>query len=217
MTEKAPFERVFSLIERKKLLQRAAKEKVRIILKNSSGKISEFKIQSHDSDCNLEGQVIGNDLKDYEKVTALFYVDSERYFLTTRIKKKTGFFQLLNDPQFFKFNRRAAFRVKVPTSIELSYHVQSIRNIEVNKKISVLEFSSTGARLFWPGDSKLSKNTIIRGLMQWGKGKTLPVDCSIVHTPEKGVYGVRFVNLQTVTQSRLKMLSVEIQQTIHFK
>lgn len=215
--EKPPFERVFSLIDRRKLLQRAAKEKIQIILKSTSGKISEFKIQSHDADFNLEGQVIGEPFRDFDKVTALFYIDKERYFLTTRIKKKVGYYQLLNDPQFFKFNRRNAFRITVPTSIELSYHIQSIRNIEVNKKVSVMEFSSTGARLFWPGESKLSKNTVVKGVLQWGKGKTLPVDCSVVHTPEKGIYGVRFVNLQASTVNRLKMLSIEIQQTIHFK
>lgn len=214
--EKSPFERVFSLVDRRKLLQRAAKEEIQIVLKNSSGKISEMKVQGYDKDFNLEGSVAGHPLNDFDKVTALFQIDGDRYLLTTRVKKKLGYYLLLNDVQFFKFNRRAAFRIKVPTSLQLTYQIQSMRNIEINKKVSVIEFSSRGARFYMP-EGKLSKGAVMKGALEWGKGKTIPVDSVMVHSPEKGIYAVRFANLKAATENRLKMLSIEIQQTIYFK
>ena len=213
---KAPFERVFSLVDRRRLLQRVIKDKVKVLLKTPNGHVMEFKTKNLDEGFNLNGQIIGGTLNDYEKITALFYVDKDRYFLRTRIKKKKEYFQILNDPQLYRLNRRTAFRTQVPASFDLSYYVQTIRNIEINKKMTVLEFSSSGARLFWRSSTKLSKGTLLKGYLQWGSGKTIPVDCAVIHSPEVGLYGIRFVNLSSITLNRLKMLSVEIQHAIHF-
>lgn len=213
---KAPFERVFSLIERKRLLSRVAKEKPKILLKTAKNDVVEFKVQGAEASGDLLGNIAGGTLRDFDKITALFYVGNDRYFLTTRIKKKDDFFVLINDAQFYKFNRRAAFRVQIPASVEVSFFISTIRNIEINRKVSVLEFSSGGARIYWPGERKLSKGTMVRGSLQWGKGKILPVEASVVHTPGDGIFAVRFVNLNTVLTNRLKMLSIEIQQAIHF-
>lgn len=213
---KAPFERVFSLIERKKILQRVAREKAKVLLKTSSNQISEFQAEDFEGTANLIGHLTSGSLRDFEKVTALFYVGTDRYFLTTRIKKKDDYYVLLNDAQFFKFNRRTAFRVNVPLSLEMSFHVHSIRNIEVNKKVGLIEFSSGGARIYWPGDRKLSKGALIRGTIQWGSGKVLQVDALVVHSPTNGIYGIRFINLSVLTTNRLKLLSIEVQQAIHF-
>ncbi len=214
---KAPFERVFSLIDRKKLFLKVAKEQIEVIIKNTRGELFHFKPHSIDKELSMLGDLLDGSVRDYEKVTVLFYVDKERYFVNTRVKKNEEGVRILNDPQFYRLNRRTAFRVQVPAVVELSYQIYSIRNIEMNRKASVLEFSSTGARIYWTGDSKLSKGTILKGVLQWGKGKSLPVDGMVVHSPEKGIYALRFVSLNSILVNRLKMLSVEIQQAIHFK
>ena len=212
---KSPFERVFSLIDRRKLLQRVAKEKVSIVLKNEQDQVYIFKAQAIDKDFNLLGNIATAGLKDSEKVTALFYVDKERYFLTTKLKRKEEKqFVLLNDTQFFKFNRRNAFRIVLDGKADMTLQVMTIRNIDIKKDIEVIEFSSGGARIRWTGQSRLSPGTIIKGILQWKRNKIIPVDASIVHNLGEGVYGVRFVNLSPILANRLKMLSVEVQQTI---
>ncbi|MEZ0391174.1 MAG: PilZ domain-containing protein [Pseudobdellovibrionaceae bacterium] len=189
---------------------------MKIVLKTGSNQVVEFRTMGIQDDFSLEGVVVGGAVKDYEKVTALFYVNGERYFITTRLRKKEGYFVLVNDTQFYRFNRRAAFRVEIPERLDVSFFISTIRNIEVNRRVPVVEFSSGGARIRWNGDKKLSKGTLIRGSLQWSKGKVLPVEAHVVHSPEVGIYGLRFVSLTTVTINRLKMLSIEIQQTVHF-
>lgn len=213
---KAPFERIFSLIERKKILQRAAKERVKVIVKSLKNEIYQFQTFGLEGGQHLEGLVTAGKPKDFEKVTALFYVDGDRYFVTTRIKKKGENFLLLNDAQFYKFNRRAAYRIKVPAFLEVSFFISTIRNIEVNRKVPILEFSSGGAKIYWDGNKRFTAGTILRGSLQWGNGKVQAIEASVVHSPEQGVYGLRFVNLTAMTIARLKMLSVEIQQELYF-
>lgn len=216
---KAPFERIFSLTERKKILTKVAKDQIKIVIKNNKNMIFELKAESVDSAFNLCGQLGIKDIgpiRDFEKVTALFYLGNERYFLTTRIKFRGEQWILLNDQQFYKFNRRSAFRVSIPDDVDIIFQIFTVRNIEMNKSLSVIEFSSGGARLKSNSDIKFSPGTILKGSLQWNKGKVLPVDALIVHVQEKNFLGVKFINLTTSTQNRLKMLSVEIQQIIHF-
>ena len=84
-------------------------------------------------------------------------------------------------------------------------------------RYEVVDVSATGAKIAWVGETRLTKGTILKGALQWGKGKVLPVDAIVIHSPLKGTFGLRFVNLNTSIQNRLKMLVIEIQQTIHFK
>ena len=214
---KAPFERIFSLSERKKILTKVAKDNLKIVIKNSQSKVLEIKAEDIDSAFNLSGSLpsAGN-YKDFDKVTALFHLNNERYFLTTRLKIKDERWTLLNDPQFYRFNRRSAFRVYLPKDFNMIFQVASIRNIEMNKKANVLEFSTSGARLQVSGDIRFSTGATLKGSIQWGKDKVLPIDALVIHTPEKGIYGVRFINLTSSAVNRLKMLSIEIQQIIHF-
>ena len=213
---KAPFERIFSLVERKKILQRVVRDRIPVMLKVGSG-VFTLKPLSLDANFGVQGVCSEDSLKDFEKVTALFYVDKDRYFLTTRLKKKDHIYTLLNDAQFFKLNRRNAFRIHLPPRLGVYFVTTSVRNIEVKRKMTVLEFSSGGAKLYWPNETKLAKGTILKGLLQWENGKILSLDCSVVHAPEAGIYGVRFVNLSTASQNRLKMLSIEFQRSIYLK
>jgi hypothetical protein len=193
------------------------KEETKILIKNSKQEVFEFLLQHLDESGNIEGQVLKPKFRDLDTVTALFKIDSDRYFLTTRLKRKDGKWILLSSTHLYKFNRRSAFRVMVPLSLELIFLVQSIRNIEVNRKVKVLEFSSSGARVHWFNDKGVSKGTLIKGVLQWGRGKILPIEASLVHNSGEGICGLKFVNLNGVVQNRLKMLSIEIQQTIHFQ
>jgi hypothetical protein len=213
---KSPFERVFSLVDRRKLLQSVARNHVTVILKNERNQVYIFKAEKMDKEFNLQGTVPNHSGNSVEKVTALFYIDKERYFLTTKLKMKEGkVCVLLNDTQFFKFNRRNAYRITLDGTVEMSLQILTIRNIDVKKNIRVIEFSSGGARVHWTGNNKLSVGTIIKGVLQWRKGKFVPIDASVVHNLGNGIYGVRFVNLTPSLVNRLKMLSIEVQQTIY--
>ncbi len=215
---KEPFERVFSLIERKKLLAKVAHDKKKIVLKNTNGEVFEFLPAYLDpKSFDITGLVTGFEPQKKEKVVAMFYVDKDRYFMTTIVQKQENHWVLFSDPQFFKFNRRSAFRVEIPNDLGVNFFVSTVRNIEINRTVEMVDISATGARILWIGETRLAKGTMLRGALQWGKGKVLPVEASVIHSPIKGAFGIRFINLNSILQNRLKMLVIEIQQTIHFK
>ncbi len=211
---KSPFERVFSKIDRKKILQGVIKEKAKIFLKNAKNKLYQFQPSYVDEALNLYGYIVGEEPKDFEKVTALFYYNKERYFITTRTKKKDGVWGLLSDQQFYRLNRRTAFRIQIPVSQEITFYISAIRNIEINRELRVVEISSGGARIYWNNPRRVAVGSVLKGSLQWGKGKILPVDAAIVHILEDGLFGLKFVHLSPSTHNRLKLLCLEIQMDI---
>lgn len=215
---KAPFERIFSLSERKKVLAKVLKDKVKIVVKTNNNLVFEVRAEDMNSAFDLSGILRGQPLPSarvFDKVTVLFYVGDDRYFMTTQFKLDGTKWKITNSPHLYKFNRRSAFRITLNSKTEVLYQLFSVRNIEMNRKAKVIEISSSGARLQFLGESKFSNGTTLKGTLQWGKGKLLSVDALIIHSPGKNVYGVRFINLSGTTMNRLKMLSVEIQQELY--
>jgi hypothetical protein len=211
---KSPFERVFSKIDRKRILQGVIKEKIKVYLKNSKNQLFLFRATYVDDQLNLHGYVEGEEPKDFEKVTALFYLGKERYFITTRVKKKDGVWGLMSDQQFYRLNRRAAFRIHIPISHDMTLYISTIRNIEINQKLRIIEISSGGARVHWLNPKRLAVGSIMKGSIQWGQGKLLPIDAQLVHILNDGMFGLRFVHMSPSTQNRLKLLCLETQMEL---
>ncbi len=208
---KSPFERIFSKIDRKKIFLGLIKSGQKIYLKTQSNQIIEFKPLATDEQLILHGEILKGLPTDFDKVTALFYYNKERYFLVTRIKRSKDSWNLMSDHQFFRLNRRNAFRTNVPPSAELSLFVSTIRNIEILKKCQILELSSGGARVYWHITKRLAIGTPMKAIIQWGKDKMLPVDVVVVHQIDDEIYGLKFQHMGLTLQNRLKHLSIELQ------
>ena len=187
------------------------REKTKVYLKNGKNQLYTFEPMTLDASLNVSGYMGDPKPRDFEKVTALFYIDKERYFITTRVKFQDGYWTLLSDQQFYRLNRRTAYRTQIPAKYDLTYHISTIRNIEINGKVQILDISSGGARIQWVNGRKLSVGSVLKGSLQWGKGKILPIDASIVHVLDDGVFGIRFVHMSPGTANRLKILCLETQ------
>ncbi len=209
---KSPFERIFSKLDRKKLFQKFIKTKKSIYLKNSSQQIFQFIPYQIDEDLTLRGKIKGGEPGSGEsKVTCLFYVDSDRYFMSTKLKFHRGEWKLSPEHNCYLLNRRTAFRTKIPAGANVQFFVSSIRNIEILLNCQVLEISSGGARIFWPHTKKIGSGAVLKGVIQWNREKMIPVSASVVHRIEDEIYGIKFVNLTPLIQNRLRHLSVELQ------
>lgn len=212
---KSPFERVFSKIDRKRILQKVISDKIKVFLKNGKNQLFTFEAKSLDTQMNVSGRVGKEEPRDFEKVTALFHIDKDRYFINTRIKRQKDGWMLLNDQQFYRLNRRMAYRIHIPASYDLTYHISTVRNIEINAKVQVLEISSGGARIHWLNGRRLSVGSVLQGSLQWGKGKILPIEASVVHVMADGIFGIRFVHMSPSTANRLKLLCLETQMELN--
>jgi hypothetical protein len=208
---KSPFERVFSKIDRKRILQKVIREKTKVFLKNSKNQLYTFEAMTLDASLNVKGFIVEGKPREYEKVTALFYIDKERYFINCRMRQEGPYWTLSSDQQFYRLNRRMAYRIQIPPGYDLTYYISTVRNIEINRKAQISEISSGGARIHWPNGRKLSTGSLLKGSLQWGKGNVLPIDASVVHVLETGKFGIKFVHMSPVTANRLKILCLETQ------
>lgn len=216
---KSPFERIFSLTERRKILSKAVQDKSAVVVKSVSQKIAQLKVEAVDLNLSISGKnpnlsKIG--FRDFEKVTILLYQNNDKYFINGKIKLNQDQWTLVIEPQFYRLNRRNSFRILLPEKIDLNFQINQIRNIEVNKQCRLLEFSTGGCRVVFPSEMKLSNGSIVKGFLQFGPGKILSINALVVHSPKPRVFGFKFINLNSVTLNRLKMQSIEIQQAIHF-
>lgn len=212
----SPFERVLSLKERKEHFALLCSHKSQIIVKSTTNEVGVFTPTMVDKNGDLLGYFRPKSpwKRELNTVNALFYKKSDRYFIKTKLQKLRSQWKLQMSSEFFKLNRRNAFRVQIPTRMDLYFVIGSIRNIEFKKRVRIREISSQGARIEWPFETSPQKNSILRGYIDWGKVRNFEIEAQLIHQPDKEQWGVKFVNMDSVTHNRLKLLCVEVQQIL---
>lgn len=216
---KAPFERVLSLIEKKKLIRNLISAKAPILCKFSNGAVHQFFPRKVSTEGHIDGF-----FEDKEPTktalagltTAMFYCQSDRYFLNTKVVRVLGNWRLQSGPDFYKLNRRESYRVSIPLNISVFFHVTLLNTKLCSIKARMSEFSAGGAKLRWPAKGPLPKGTILTGNLLWFRGKSVPISAQVVHASKSGHYGIKFIGVDAVDANRLKLMSVELQQMLSF-
>lgn len=213
---KAPFERILSQIDRRKILQRKIALKENILCKAVDGTVVVFVPIILHTDSSVEGLVHAPDKLNMNGrgVTAMFRVDKELYFISSRLFYKDGRWRLVNSAEFYLLNRRESFRIEVPANLGLSLSVSTVNKDTFNLITRIEDFSAGGLRLRWSG-SPLEVGDIVRGHLVWFRDKKVPVTLEIKHVA-KDHCGLQFINMDAVQTARLKSMSIELQQMVHF-
>ena len=214
---KCPFERVASLIDRKKILEKSLSSRSKILIKTIDGKVGYYQPMYQFEDGALEGQSYeGMNFSGKEqKIITLMNIAKDRYFMNTTLSKTQHGWKLHNSSEFFMLNRRIGFRVSVPVDAGLQLKLTHVGGAAINRSISIVELSVSGTRIYLPEEVKFKKNVVLRGTIEWKKTRNLPIEIQLVHSIGEGIWGAKFINKDSLTSNRLKMLSVEIQQSIY--
>jgi hypothetical protein len=161
MAQKQPFERILSLLDRKKILAKLLSEKSELYIKHLDGHLSLMKVRN----INADGCIFGDWMTDkmnspLKSLVAFFYVSKERYFIKTDMQASGNSWALMPTTQFYRLNRRTHYRVEIPPSVVMTFYIQSLRDTEVGKAVRVLDFSAGGRKNFpaqhqenWPRHS----------------------------------------------------------------
>lgn len=215
---KKPFERILSLVDRKRIFLEAITKRVPIIVKLNDGKLLSFRGLNLTAEGHMDGLVNEKSLVGSKQrvVTVFFYVKKDRLFLNTKLVKTDLGWRILNATDFYKLNRRESFRIDIPENIQINFHVTSAGGIPCNVSTRVIEYSAGGARVRWTTLPQIKKGFVLKGNLIWLKGKQFTISALVKHQPSAGIWGLEFVELDSVQTNRLKVLSIELQQMVNY-
>jgi len=229
---KTPFEKVRSLIERRKIFEALLHEKTEILCKGEDETLFQLRPVSIVSDTLMHGwmeAIEGLPKKDTD-ILGNFTVGSERYFFRTSLKVtgEEGAFNLNSD--VFRLQRRSSMRLQVNPIYEMYLAVTELKGKAVYSIAQLADVSAGGARIFFSdvdspiqaGNAKVLKLAIqdqFKAILHLGQKKSLEVQCLIKHT-QQAVYrgavvehfGIEFVDLTPAVKNRLLSLTMDLQK-----
>ncbi len=215
---KSSFERILSLIDRRRILIEKVEAQSFFFCKSIDGVLFQFFHKSMSRDGHVDGIVKTKQMSKVKSkaILCLFHVGRDRYFLATKIVKLEDGYRLLNSAHFYKLNRREHYRIAVPKRSNIYIQLKSINRHPVKDKVPLLDFSAAGGRVDLSFFPDVVRETMIIGHLIWFKEKSIPIQAQIKHQNKKGVCGLRFIFTDSIMQSRFKMMSIELQQHVHF-
>jgi hypothetical protein len=230
---KTPFEKVRSLVERKKLFEALLREQQNEILcKGEDDSLFHLKPTSIIGDQSIQGwmQAIENlPVKDTE-ILGNFAIGTERYFFhtTMKIKGEDASFPLSAD--VFRLQRRSSLRLPLNPDYEMYMAITEFQGRSVYFIAQMADLSAGGTRIFFSDvdaplqatNSKslnLKVNDTFKGILHLGKKKSLEVQCLVKHTRQavnRGAvvehFGIEFVELSVAVKNRLLALTMDLQK-----
>lgn len=220
MGVKNPFERIISLVDRRKAFAQLVLKKSPIVLKLNDGALASFRgLEVSREGANLDGlaneKAFGGAKQ--RTVIAFFYSGRDRYFLRTKVVKlPSGLWRLMNSTEFFRLNRRDAHRSVVPDNLNIYLSVSSLDGVQSKSLLRVTDFSASGLKVRWVGRMPPEKGTLLRGHLIWFKGKEFSLHGKVKHRTKEGSVGIEFIDLNTMQASRFRILSIELQHLVNY-
>jgi hypothetical protein len=229
---KIPFEKIRSLIDRRKLFEALLREQTEILCKGDDESLFHLKPISIVSDSLIHGwmEPIEELPKLDTEVLGNFSVGTERFFFHAPLKvmEEEATFHVNCD--VYRLQRRSSLRLAVASEYECYVAITESHGKPVYSIAQVADLSAGGARLFFSdidspiqaGNSKaihLKVGDQFKAVLHLGRKKNLDVQCQVKHI-QQGVhrgavmdyYGVEFVELTTHSKNRLLSLTMDLQR-----
>ena len=155
--KKEPFERIRSIVERRRVFEHILKESGSITCKGSDDSLFLLKPVEILHDGTLIGTAAAIDKLPSRDVEVIgnFSVQTERYFFRADLKVKSSLFRIPISCDVFKLQRRQSLRVALPPSFPIYLNVREIsgKPCLIEGRIAVL--SSGGMKIYF-GDDKIN-------------------------------------------------------------
>lgn len=229
---KTPFEKVRSLVERKKLFESLLNEQSEVLCKGEDESLFHLRPVSIVNDNLLQGWMQAIETlptKDTE-VLGNFAIGTERFFFQTMLKVSGEEASFQTSCDVFRLQRRSSLRLPVNPTYDMYLAVTECKGKSVYSIAQMADVSAGGARIFFSdidspvqaGNSKslnLQVNDTFRGILHLGSRKSLEVQCQVKHTQQavhRGVViehlGIEFIELTTPVKNRLLALTMDLQK-----
>lgn len=233
---KEPFEKVRSLVERRKLFQAVVEQKSEIVCKGKSDQLFLFEPIGSDEVIHLNlgtSAVVYGHIRNLSplphipiEVIGHFSLDLDRYFFRGSLipagSQFKDLYEIDGTCDVFKLQRRQTFRVPLPatTPIYLSLLKHNGKSIEADFKVA--DISAGGARVFRPrGDYPLTAGDEVSGVLHAPGGKTIEFKAEVRHLMDQAFqgevvphFGIEFVQRTEGFKNRMTALTMDLQHKI---
>lgn len=195
---KSPFEKIRSLVERRKLYEQLIHSRGEIICKAESEHLFTFTPFQLFGDAMVQGLLTAVDKVPQEDVAIIgnFVVGEDRYFVSGLMKFLSGEGLLHLDSDIYKLQRRASHRIQIPKEFPLELIITKHNNSLVNVGAQVVDVSAGGVRVHFCSSASNSKK--IADIKDPGFKTGDTFTCSI-HPPSGKV-----IDLQAIVKHRLE-------------
>lgn len=224
---KEPFEKLRSLLERKRLYQSLIESGGEMLCKSDNSELFNFFPRELDQDRGLVGLIKA--IEDSvvptsnTKILGNFNAENERFFFQGELavlSKSEGVLSLATD--VFKLQRRRTMRVLIPPSFPIYISILKHNNSNTHMDFKIADLSAGGLRLYSLQEGlQLNVGDTIEGVLHPSTGKTVPM-CLIVRHLQSQVmnqkivihYGCEVIKTTPWITNRLLGLTLDIQQRI---
>lgn len=238
---KEPFEKIRSLVERRKLFEELLNRQDEAVFKSDGDALFTFvptvvvhsqKLQFGQQAVAL-GQVCGLDGLSAEKTINIlghFSIEPDRYFFKGVLRHVgvnrdgVAIYELDSETEVFRFQRRKTFRVSLPASYPIFFRTKSIDDQAHVVDVQLTDLSIGGMKVFHATlDLPLQMESTLFGALYPQSGKEVSLTGKVRHIQDQLIeglgktcklFGIEFVEPSQVIKNRLTALTLEIQHKI---
>lgn len=227
---KLPFEKVRSLIERRKLFEQLIRAGGEIICK---GEDSLFKLKPNQilSGTILQAEIEVIDQAPQEDLSAIgnFAIEADRYFFSGLLKIQGKLAELPLNCDVFLLQRRKTLRLALPAQWGLFLAMTEFHGRPVYISVSATDISAGGARIYFAElsglvsskDPGLLAGARFKAVIHPPSTRTIEVLCEVKHVHHSVMdqqtvtqYGVEFVEQTLAQKNRLLALTMDLQRKL---
>ncbi len=232
---KSPFEKVRSLVERKKLFSNLLSEKTEVLCKGEGETIFHFIPTVIVQDSVMQGYVPADQGAPDTDVEVMgnFSVEGDRYFFRSRLKIDKGEASIDLNCDVYLLQRRASMRLRVPSNLGFYLAITEYNSKPTYLIAQFVDLSAGGARVFFSDvDSPIAAATYankppaavgdkLKAVLHLAPQKTIELKCEVKHIQPAVHYGqivehlgLEFVDLGRGLRDRLLAASIDLQQKL---
>lgn len=234
---KTPFEKIRSLVERRKYFEELIRRNENIVCKDDRDHLFSF-IPAQISDSELKGRCVAIDsLPDKSgNIIGNFSLGEEKFFFhgPVQLLAAKGEASVAIDCDVFKLQRRTHVRLMIDAEVRLHMIITNYKGKPTYIEAQVSDISAGGVRLHFsevpiyshPGlatarNPGLRAGDKFSAVVHPPSGKTIEVICEVKHQlqseskgDEMDQYGCEFVELSPLVKNRLLAMSMDLQKKI---
>jgi hypothetical protein len=234
---KTPFEKIRSLVERRKFFSELIERKEPIICKDDRDHLFSFMPQEIVGDEQLKGtcRAIDSLPEKSGDVIGNFSLGEEKFFFHGQMQwKGNGEAWIEVECEVFKLQRRTHVRLQLEPELRLHVIITKYKGKATYIEAQASDISAGGVRLHFSGfpihshpglatahDPGLRTGERFTAVIHPPSGKTIEVICEVKHQLQSAIqgdeidqYGCEFVELSQLVKNRLIAMSMDLQRKI---
>ena len=223
MFKKEPFDKIRSVVEKRKLFEQAVLEKSLITCRLDDDTILTFLAHACDKETLMGNSETKFEQQGLHPVVGILPIGEDRFFFNGSVKVLDQGVTITTDIEIFKLQRRKTLRVAVPINSGLTLNLTNINGKSQLRPAGIVDVSAGGMRIYLIDETQgaLDVHSTIEGTLGLPSDKKISFSAQVMHLQmaaildRKGLhYGISFVNPTTAFTNRMQALTFQMQKQL---